>query len=270
MRRDDKRFMCRYSYGLLRTAAPGAKQVGRETVKRSAELLQISELEEANGRFQHDKDWQSKDWQSKNWQNNLADFIAPVVRTRVARILSRHSRVDSRHPTIWDAEEVTQDVMAMLFADGGRALRGWDRGRGLSFLNFVGLITERTAARIIQVRNRNARCIGPELGATEEDSLRDSKPGPESALAAREYSRFLIARIRETLSSRGGKLFDLLLIEARPIEEVCELTGHSREAVYAWRSRLGRLVRRIAREVELEGPNRAGDCLEVSIEEVSS
>jgi DNA-directed RNA polymerase specialized sigma24 family protein len=185
-------------------------------------------------------------------QRALVDWVGPVVRVRVGRTLVRWSGVTRRHLTPHDVEEVAQDVMALLFANNARILRSWDSQRGLSFRNYVGLVTERVATRLLQVRNRQLCFRGTERAIVSETEVEDSGLGPEALLAAREYVAVLVGRIRHELSPRGGELFELLILDERPVEEVCNLTGLSRDAAYTWRSRLARLARHVAREVENE------------------
>jgi RNA polymerase sigma factor (sigma-70 family) len=171
-------------------------------------------------------------------------------------VLGNGSGFRPRQTQKYDIEELTQDVMTLLFADSGRILLAWDGERGLSFRNYVGLVAERSTRRIVRSRNHRM-CSSPSECASSprEEEIEDSGPGPESLLAAREYVEVVVSRVRNLLSPQARKLFDLLLLEGRPIDEVCHLTGLTREATYTWRSRLARMARRIAREVENEKPD---------------
>jgi RNA polymerase sigma-70 factor (ECF subfamily) len=154
-----------------------------------------------------------------------------------------------------DIEELTQDVMTLLFADDGRILRAWDDQRGLSFRNYVGLVAERSTRRVVRSRSYRV-CLTPADGwFSREEEIEDAGPGPESLLAAREYVEVVVSRLRSLLSPQARNLFDLLLLKDCPIDEVCHLTGLTREATYTWRSRLARMARRVAREVENERPD---------------
>jgi RNA polymerase sigma-70 factor (ECF subfamily) len=59
----------------------------------------------------------------------------------------------------------------------------------------------------------------------------------------------LLDRLREELSPLGQSLFEMLFIHQRSVPEVCERTGMSRDAVYAWQSRLGKLSRKLGAEL---------------------
>jgi len=44
-------------------------------------------------------------------------------------------------------------------------------------------------------------------------------------------------------------LFYMLLVDEQPVEEICAKTAMTRDAVYAWKSRLAKLSRKIAAEL---------------------
>ena len=56
-------------------------------------------------------------------------------------------------------------------------------------------------------------------------------------------------RLRERLSPQGFWLFQLLYVEERSVEETCGAAGLTADAVYAWRSRIGKLARQVRDEV---------------------
>lgn len=68
-------------------------------------------------------------------------------------------------------------------------------------------------------------------------------------MASTEALGVVLRAVRDRLSARGLSLFQSLFVEGRSIEEVAAANGMSVAAVYAWRSRLGRLVESIAGEV---------------------
>ncbi len=75
--------------------------------------------------------------------------------------------------------------------------------------------------------------------------------------ASRELLEALLDRVRSKLSPRGLVLFWRLLVRQEPIETVCAETGLSADAVYAWRSRLGRVARALALDL-IDDSDRAG------------
>jgi RNA polymerase sigma-70 factor (ECF subfamily) len=179
----------------------------------------------------------------------LVDDWTPVIQARAARaILRRRAHREQRRGLEQEVEELTQEVFASLFADGARTLRTWDPARGLSLRNFVGLVAEREIANILQSGRRRPWSEDRTVDAAVED-VAGVSPGPEAPVAARQLFVRILARLREELSPQGFKLFEMLLIEERPVEDVCAETGLSRDAVYAWRSRLPKLVRRLANDL---------------------
>ena len=143
---------------------------------------------------------------------------------------------------------MTQEVFLSLFDDGGRALRAWMPARGLSLANFVGLVAERQVASILRSGRRSPWTEDP----TEADALdvsAGSVAGPEEAIGSRELLASVVERVREELSPKGLVLFQLLVVEEASVETVCAELSMLPDAVYAWRSRLAKLVRKIATEL---------------------
>ncbi len=176
----------------------------------------------------------------------LVTTLMPVVQARVARILVRRRGASGRDVR-QEVEDLAQEVFAALFADGGKVLRAWDPTRGLTLTNFCGLIAEREAASILRSGRRSPWTDA----ATELDELEKSLasvPDAEMRVSSREQLERLVDRLREALSPRGLELFHRLVVEEETVESVCAATGMSADAVYAWRSRIGKLVRKLAAE----------------------
>ncbi|AUX41649.1 uncharacterized protein SOCE26_030710 [Sorangium cellulosum] len=187
----------------------------------------------------------------------LVDLLTPTIQQRVMRPLLRRRRAAGHRDVRQEVEDMTQSVFLALFADRGRALRQWDAGRGLSLASFVGLVAEREACSILRSRRRNPWTEQP----TEDDALErvdGASVSPEPAAISRELLAAIARRLRDRLSERGLELFYLLLVDERSTEDACAITGMTADAVYAWRSRIARLVRQIAAElaVEAEPPGR--------------
>jgi len=180
----------------------------------------------------------------------LVDALTPVIHVRVAQVLLRNPQT-ARRNIEHEVADLTQEVFLALFAEGGRALKAWDATRGLSFPNFVGLLAGRLAITVLRSGRRNPFAQAP----TDIDDLEASAeptPGPEPRAASRETLGVLLNRLEQSLSPRGYELFCRLFVEQESVESVCSSTGLSSDAVYAWRSRLGKLVRTIASELETE------------------
>lgn len=170
----------------------------------------------------------------------------PVVQARVVRILVQR-RGGSGRDVRQEVEDLVQEVFAALFEDDGRVLRAWDPARGLSLASFCGLVAEREAASIL----RSGRRSPWTESATDADALErelPDAPAPEAALSSREEIERLVDRLRETLSPLGLEMFQRLVVEEEPVDSVCRSTGMTPDAVYAWKSRIGKLVRKILSE----------------------
>ncbi len=179
----------------------------------------------------------------------LVDELTPVLQARAARaIFNRYAHRAQRRDLKQDVEELTQEVFASLFANDAATLRSWDEARGLSLRNFVGMVADREIANILKSGRRRPWSEVRTVEADDEHHA-GTTGGPETPLAAREIVVQVLSKLREGLSAQGYRLFELLLIDERSVEEVCTETGLSRDAVYAWRSRLPKLVRRYAEEI---------------------
>lgn len=185
----------------------------------------------------------------------LVARVLPVVQVRVARVLSRR-RERSGRDVRQEVEDLAQEVFVALFKDGGRVLRAWDPGRGLALASFCGLVAEREVASILRSGRRSP---WTEDATPAEDLERDvgSAGDVELGVASREQLARLTERLHEELSPRGLELFQRLIVEEEAVEAVCASTGMSSDAVYAWRSRLGKLARVIALEVTASEPRIA-------------
>lgn len=177
----------------------------------------------------------------------LVRTLTPVIQSRVARgLLLRRTGGAAGRDVRQEVEDLTQEIFLVLFADGGKVLRSWQPERGMSLLNFVGLVAERQTASILRSGKRSPWKEDPTLAEDFDQSSQES--GPEEVTASREQLRHLLHRLAEELSPLGRHLFDLLFLRELPFEEVTRQTGMSPDAVYAWRSRLRRLARRLLEE----------------------
>lgn len=186
----------------------------------------------------------------------LVTLMKPVVHARVARAVVRQQNQARGRSMRQDVEDMVQEVFAALFARGGKALKAWDPERGLSFRNFVGFLAEREVVSILRCGKRNPWTEDP----TMDDRLvvlSGRGPSHELQVASRELLETLAERLRERLSPMGWRYFQLLYVEERPVKEVASATGTSEDALYAWRSRLGRLIKQLRSEIltEDEGGN---------------
>lgn len=182
----------------------------------------------------------------------LIDLLAPVIQARVARALLRRRRASAGRDLRQDVEDHTQAILLHLFEADSRVLRAWDPARGLSLKNFVGLVAERHVAGTLRSTRKSPWTEDPTL-TSALDELEDPSPSPERLAHDRDLAEAVLDRMRAQLSPLGLRLFEALMVEARPTEEVVSETGMARATLYTWRSRLTKLVRSIARELGDDG-----------------
>lgn len=181
----------------------------------------------------------------------LVGQLYPVVRTRVWRVLRRSGRARGRTAET-EMEDLVQDTFTLLFDDNGKVLRSWDPSRGLALPAFVGLVAERNAVSIMRSGRRNPWTEDPTLDG--DIVVESAAPDLERSTASREMLSTLLDRLRERLSPLGMHLFELLYVDEQSVEQVQTLTGLSADAVYAWRSRLRKLVSTIMDELRTPVP----------------
>jgi len=177
----------------------------------------------------------------------LIGALTPIIQARAARVLLRRSCSRTREIR-QDVLDLTQHIFVALFERDSRLLRTWDPSRGMSLENFVGLIAEQQVMAILRNRHQNP-WINEPTESDELDGSVDSSRGPERLVASRQALSLILDKLRDQLSDRGLELFQLIYVEGRSVEEICSMTDMKADAVYAWRSRLGRLAQKIAREV---------------------
>jgi RNA polymerase sigma-70 factor (ECF subfamily) len=178
--------------------------------------------------------------------------LTPVIQARVARALLAGSPEGGGPRLRQQIEDLAQEVFVTLFADGGRILRSWRPERGLSLENFVGLVARRRVASLLRSGKTNPWKEDPTLDGELDGEA--PQASPETRAATRQQLRLLLGRLREELSPLGWHLFELLLVREVPVARVETETGMSRDALYAWRSRLKRLARKILEEIVSESP----------------
>ena len=180
----------------------------------------------------------------------LVAKLTPVVQARIARTLLTHRRGGATGRDVHqEVADLTQDVFLLLFSHDGKVLRSWQPDRGLSLENFVGLVAERQTFSLLRSGRRSPWKEDPTL-AEDLDVHQDVRPETEDVVATRDQLRFLFRRLQEELSPLGRQLFDLLFVQEHEVAEVERITGLSSDAVYAWRSRLRKLARRLLQESE--------------------
>ncbi len=180
--------------------------------------------------------------------SDLVDLLTPVIQKRVAReLLNWRQGASSGRNVRQEVEDLSQEVFVTLFDHDARVLRTWKPERGLSLLNFVGLVARRRAAGILRNGKRSPWRDDPTL--IEEFDEPDDIVSPEELTASREMLHLVLDGLKVVLSPYGWQIFDLLFLQELSPEEVVRKTGKSLDAIYKWQSRLYRLARQIREEL---------------------
>lgn len=187
----------------------------------------------------------------------LVGRLTPVIQARAARALLRCGRGISPRDVRQEVEDLVQTVFSILFENGGKLFFDWDPARGKSFNGYIALVADSRLCSLLRTRRGRVWPDDP----TEDEALESSAEvirGPEPVVDSREELDLLLRRLREVASERAYDLFLLLYVEERSAEEVSAITGMTVENVHAHKSRLGKLARRIASEVLMDGGYQSG------------
>jgi RNA polymerase sigma-70 factor (ECF subfamily) len=181
----------------------------------------------------------------------LVDALTPVVQARAARVLGKRAGGTTGRSARQELEDMAQEVFVALFANDARALRGWDRARGLSLANYVGLIAEHQVASILRSGRRSPWTDEPTAVDTLSGTIDDASL-PEAHVASREAFEAILQRLRAALTPRGLELFYALFVDGASVESVCQTTAMSEDAVYAAKSRILKVLRKVAAEIDAD------------------
>jgi RNA polymerase sigma-70 factor (ECF subfamily) len=168
----------------------------------------------------------------------------PVVQQRVSRPLARFGAARGRRVDRSEVLDLVQQVLLVLFDRDGRVLRSWDPGRGLSLMNFIGLVAEREAKAILRSGRRSAWAEEPTSG-DELCALAMDEHVLEDEVASREELLEIWQKLEAALSPRNLELFRALLVDELSIEEASARFSMSPNALYTFRSRLRQQVQAI-------------------------
>lgn len=177
----------------------------------------------------------------------LARALRPVIQSEVVRVLSR-SRGSARGRDLrQEVDDFVQEVWLGLFANDARELRRW-RPELSPLTAYVRAIAFCDAVSRVRSRTRSPFTEDPTL---PEDlaPVPKSDPSPESKAISRDLLRRLIDAVRADLGPRGAAVFELLVLREQPVELVCAALEMSEDAVYAWKSRISKLARRLRDEL---------------------
>lgn len=181
----------------------------------------------------------------KELLNQMIDMLAPVVHERVARTLIRRKSIALGRNVRQEVEDFIQEVFIALFEQDAKILRAWSPERGLSFLNFVGLVAERHVTTILRTGKRSPWREDPTQDTDIEWKAQNvagaqtqSYYTAETQVASKELLQLLLGRLAMEVSPLGQRLFELMFVQQRSPKFVCKQMNMSADAVYTWRRRL--------------------------------
>jgi RNA polymerase sigma factor (sigma-70 family) len=175
----------------------------------------------------------------------LVKSLSPVVHGRIAKaLMRRRGPAGQRRDVAQEVEDLAQEVFLALFDHGGRALRAWDPQRG-PLGAFVALITDHQVFSIFRSGKRRPWTDDIDI-LTAPDTPASEAHNPETRTASKQALDSLLDRLRADLSVRGFELFTRLFVEEQSVEVVSAELGMSADAIYAWRSRLSKVVKAMA------------------------
>jgi len=171
-------------------------------------------------------------------------IVGPILHVSLARLFLR--RGFDGQTSRDQAREACQEVYRVfLLEDRGSRARKWDPDRG-SFEHYIGLF----ANDFISGKLRKTTEVPlPGAGDTTEIIV-DDRSTTDEIVGSREIVSKVVHRLLEELEELGREMFQLLFVEHREVDEVCEQMGMTHDAVYQWRSRLVRRMRAIALDLE--------------------
>ena len=173
----------------------------------------------------------------------FVEAVTPVIQARVARVLLGANHGGNPARVREEVADLCQEVFGLLFKNSGRVLGQWESEKGLSVKNYVGLVAHRYAVSALRSKRRNPFTEEP-TESEEFDTLAQPGGSGEAAIISRDLLKKVFSQTEESLSEMGRALFRLIFVEEREVGEIVELMNMSEAAVYAWRSRLSKAVRR--------------------------
>lgn len=179
----------------------------------------------------------------------LVDMLSPVISKRVTATLWQRTR---RRNVVQEVADMSQDVFVSLFQSDGKALRAWDPARGMSLDRFVGMLAQHQVISILR-NGRTSPWREEPMELADLDEHIGSPTTPEAITTSRQDLRALLDRLREKLSPRGMELFQRVIIDEEPLASLMETTGLGRDAIYQWKSRLLKIIRDLAGEIDSPG-----------------
>ncbi len=173
-------------------------------------------------------------------QAELIKRLTPMIQYRVGCLLWAVATSPDPRSLV---EDLTQEIFLHLFRDNAKILRAWDPKLG-SLKSYVGMIVDRRGRSMLRRRQRE--------WPSEDEKLERPSPDadPEAQAASREQLEVALERLRKELSSESWQIFELLFVDERSTEEVCQITELSPGLIYQRKSRLLKKARELREELQ--------------------
>ncbi|MEQ9504167.1 MAG: sigma-70 family RNA polymerase sigma factor [Deltaproteobacteria bacterium] len=182
----------------------------------------------------------------------LVDRLTPAIQRQVNAALVRRRR-GSRQ----DVLDLTQEVFRILLDEDGRILRGWDPKRGATLEGWVGMVAERRVLNILTSGRQSGHAEDAQDPADFDQDIAEG-PTPELQAISKQQLSQLLEGIQRELSDQGFEMFRLLFVEQRDVAWIMEHHQMSRDAVYAWRSRIRKTLMKVFEQIESDPATEPG------------
>jgi RNA polymerase sigma factor (sigma-70 family) len=174
----------------------------------------------------------------------LVRKLGPVVYGRVTKALARRRGTSHGRDVSQEVEDLAQEVFLALFEHDARVLRAWQPARS-PLGAFVALIADHHVHATF--RSGKRRPWSDALDSLEDaDIYADDSIGAEARLASAQTLDWVIDSLRAELSPKGFDVFTRLYVQEQSVETVAQDLNMTVDALYAWRSRLNAVVRKLA------------------------
>jgi RNA polymerase sigma factor (sigma-70 family) len=166
----------------------------------------------------------------------LLDELQRIIHARVAKVLWRRGsshRGDHRQ----DLVDLIHDVLEKLFKEDGALLRSWDPALG-PLAAYVGSIAENLAKSKLRKRREELSISVDD----EQEPAPQSSQDPHGQVEARELYRAILDGMRARLTTPWQEqMFQMIVIDALSVDEICGKTGMKPDAVHQARTRFRKL-----------------------------
>ncbi len=173
----------------------------------------------------------------------LVHRLRPAVQAEVGWSLVNNGRRRGARDPQQEVADLVQEVFVSLWENEGKILRAWNPEKGRSLVSFVRLVARHQVISILRSKKRSPWTEEP----TEADDLElSTTSGQEEALDQSQAVKLILQHVHQGQSTRGRLLFEGLYIEGKEVDDICDEFGMTRNAVYAWKTRLRRDLRKFA------------------------